>query len=77
MVTGRRHDAAPAEDILAASLRLLGTPMPDFAAKRAISDLAGHGYELVHRPAAPQRCGIHTGTTLQGGICPSCGPKED
>jgi len=66
----------PAEDIIAATLRLLGVPGPELAAKRVIIDLAGHGYPLEHRPPAPQRCSIHTGTTLQGGICPSCGPKD-
>jgi hypothetical protein len=63
------------KDIVTASLRLLEAPNPDYAATKILGDLAGHGYELVHRPPGPQRCSIHTGTTLQGGICPSCGPQ--
>jgi hypothetical protein len=67
---------APAEDIIAATLRQLGVPNPEFAAKRVIFDLAGHGYELVHHPPEPDRCDAHPNTKQTPRGCPTCGPKD-
>jgi hypothetical protein len=34
-------------------------------------------YELCERAVAGQKCKTHTGTALQGGSCPICGPQGD
>lgn len=64
------------ERIMAATLKQLGPSDADYTAARLISDLAGHGYELIHRPAAPEPCVDHPNTALNAhGHCPICGPK--
>jgi glutamate/tyrosine decarboxylase-like PLP-dependent enzyme len=42
-----------------------------------ILQLVAIRYDLVPKQPAIARCTIHTGTALQGRICPSCGPQLD
>ena len=78
-MTGRRDVPTP-EQILVATMRRIvaaGPVHPEFAAKQCLADLAGHRYELVHRPAAPDPCQLHPNTGLNAlGHCPICGPRD-
>ena len=77
----RPRDVLTPEQILTATMRRIqetpGPMHPELAAKQLLADLAGHRYELVHRPAAPDPCQLHPATKLTAhGYCPICGPKD-
>ena len=79
-MTSRPRDAVPPEQIIAATWRRIlaepGPIHPDLAAGQVLADLAGHRYELIHRPPAPDPCVLHPNTALNAlGHCPICGPK--
>lgn len=65
----RPPDGPSPEDIITATMRRLEAPHPELAAKQVLVDLAGHRYELVHRPARPEYCDVHTSTRNPCGLC--------